>query len=579
MMLAKIKTSLRKVIYSNGVNPLPTKIMFIVYMLNLFNSMVMTMVFSFLPRMVKSFGASEVQAGTYAGLLGSSLFISRTIFSVFWGYFSDYKGRKFSLLVAVGGLMATTLAFGFSTNFYWAVATRMLQGAFMGIIIITKAILADACDDTNFTLGLSILISSFSAGLIIGPSVAGFLVFPAEQYPGVFSKDGLFGRFSVLLPMLVLFIGFFIPFVLSIIYLPSDRTEKEELTRLLPSPASKHEQKASYEALESSGGKIEHTLSEKRLYGDQGDSFMVISINKNRFEKANTRQKASSTWFHLFNKIDDCDVTKENTARFSLKKLNESKISRVIKIKECMMTCLLYGLFSFVGVGQSELFPLFAATDTDLHGFGFSPAQIGLLLLIVSVFMIVVQLTFLPRFNDYFGSKKTLIICSCALAFLFPILPSTSGIKNSYLFWSVASFQLILTRTFVTLGFLAINVLLNNSVTSDLLGSANGFAMTIASIGRMIAPIVLGTIYSWSLKNVDGGKDALSFPFTQYFAFFVLSLSALLVALLASFLPKSMDQRREVENQDGSLAATNTTHEEYFDDRKWRRTDIALYEF
>ena len=47
----------------------------------------------------------------------------------------------------------------------------------MGLIVSSKSMLRAICDDSNMALGLSIIISSFSAGLIIGPSLAGeFLI-------------------------------------------------------------------------------------------------------------------------------------------------------------------------------------------------------------------------------------------------------------------------------------------------------------------------------------------------------------------------------------------------------------------
>ena len=43
----------------------------------------------------------------------------------------------------------------------------------MGLIVSSKSMLRSICDDSNMALGLSIIISSFSAGLIFGPSLAG----------------------------------------------------------------------------------------------------------------------------------------------------------------------------------------------------------------------------------------------------------------------------------------------------------------------------------------------------------------------------------------------------------------------
>ena len=44
---------------------------------------------------------------------------------------------------------------------------------FIGLAVITRVIVADMCDDTNMALGFSLLLSSYSIGLIIGPSLGG----------------------------------------------------------------------------------------------------------------------------------------------------------------------------------------------------------------------------------------------------------------------------------------------------------------------------------------------------------------------------------------------------------------------
>ena len=84
----------------------------------------------------------------------------------------------------------------------------------------------DVCDDTNYQLGYSILITANSLGRMCGPSIAGFLAFPAEQYPNIFSQHGVFGKFPVLLPMLFLVTGIVITNVFTILYLPDD-TKRE----------------------------------------------------------------------------------------------------------------------------------------------------------------------------------------------------------------------------------------------------------------------------------------------------------------------------------------------------------------
>ena len=170
-----------------------------------------------------------MNAGYDAGLIASSLFASRIIANVFWGYISDKKGRKLPLIISATGLALSTLAFGFSISFYWALVTRFILG-FISLSVLCKSKLADVCDETNFPLGYSILISSSSVGRIFGPSIAGFLVFPAEQYPRIFSENGVFARFPILLPMLILVTGLIISNTFMILYLPQDKKRGKDET-------------------------------------------------------------------------------------------------------------------------------------------------------------------------------------------------------------------------------------------------------------------------------------------------------------------------------------------------------------
>nr|XP_048333950.1 protein ZINC INDUCED FACILITATOR 1-like isoform X1 [Ziziphus jujuba var. spinosa]XP_048333951.1 protein ZINC INDUCED FACILITATOR 1-like isoform X1 [Ziziphus jujuba var. spinosa] len=52
-------------------------------------------------------------------------------------------------------------------------------------------------------MGMSMVNTSWGIGLVIGPSLGGFLAQPAEKFPTSFSKESLFGRFPYLLPCLL----------------------------------------------------------------------------------------------------------------------------------------------------------------------------------------------------------------------------------------------------------------------------------------------------------------------------------------------------------------------------------------
>ena len=73
-------------------------------------------------------------------------------------------------------LSVTTLAFGFSTSFYWALTTRFLQGCSIGLLVICKAYISAICDNTNMAYGMTAHTIAFNTGMILGPAIGG--IFP-----------------------------------------------------------------------------------------------------------------------------------------------------------------------------------------------------------------------------------------------------------------------------------------------------------------------------------------------------------------------------------------------------------------
>ena len=522
----KVLDYIKNIVCRDGMTPLPMAITLTIFVNTIFFSMISTVLFSFLPKMVKYFGATELNTGYYAGIIASSLFIGRSLFSMIWGYIADAKSKRFSLILAGFTLTVTTLAFGFSRNFYWATITRFLQGCSMGQLIVFKALVAEICDDTNMALGVSILMTAFSVGNIIGPSIGGFLVFPAEQYPEVFSKENIFGKFGVLLPNSLIVVGICVGIILAIIFLPKDKNKTGENTYLVNSNNKQ------YNSL------VDETIGVKEsTFG----GYIALSLD---YGLDYPTRKEKENHIEIGN---DIDSSRFNQGLSLLEKFNKSKFVKVLKIKECFFSCLLYGLFSLADIGFSETFPVLASTSPKYKGMGFSTSQIGTVLLIVSVLVISLQIIVLPKVVNKFGAKKILIASNLTLTFLYPLLPVVAAITNISVLWICLILLIFLIRLFIFAGYLAINILVNNSVEDDLVGSANGAAMTVASTGRLLAPLVCGSLYSWSLTNIkgsDGYQNALGFPFNQFLTFYFLSLWLIMISVFTATLPNRMDIKR-----------------------------------
>lgn len=552
-MIKKLSQYVHGIFYSDGVNSLPVRVMGLLFLLNVTCSMTITMIYSFLPKMVKHFGATEISAGKDVGLIASVLFVSRILTSLCWGYLSDKRGRKTVLMIMTSGLALSTLLFGFSTTFCWALTTRFLQGCFNGILVVAKAIVADVCDETNFPLGLSILVSANSLGLILGPGIGGYLAFPAEQYPNVFSINGIFGTFVILLPLLLLFSLFIVSIVLLRLSLPKGKMEANDCIQLVSSPSARARVTYSsfkpYQVLDNPHSKV-------------ADDYWNVS-----FSAQSDTTIFDPEFFYIAEYSSTPGKKLPHANSFSMKYIRENNIFRLLRSKDCIALCVLYTFFSFAAVGSNELFPLFSATSVEYTGLGFSPTQIGNTLLIAAVSLLVLQTTLLSRVLTVLGSKKTLIISTLVFATVFPLLPLLPRVKNKRLFAFFVQLLVIIQRSAVSLCYLALNILLNNTVSADLRGSMNGLAMSVSCVGRMLAPITYGNIFSWSLQNVmtdDNGSENIGFPFNQYLVFLVNSLWLGFITALSCFIPERLNRKtgdrrneKEITVEDDNRTADN----------------------
>merc|ERR1719494_366866 len=155
--------------------------------------------------MTKSFGIAEEEVAKNAGIIASSLFVGRIFASYLWGLAADLFGKKQIIIISITGLSLTTTGFGFSLNVYFASAFRFLQGVVCsGVIVAAKAIIFDACDETNQAFAMTIVVTAWSLGMMIGPRLSGFFVFPAERWPKIIPSDSILGKFPVLLPNIML---------------------------------------------------------------------------------------------------------------------------------------------------------------------------------------------------------------------------------------------------------------------------------------------------------------------------------------------------------------------------------------
>ncbi|CAL1396816.1 unnamed protein product [Linum trigynum] len=155
--------------------------------------------------MVRDFNVAqhEEDIGYYAGYVGSSFMLARSVTSVIWGLIADRYGRKRVLLLGTSAMVVANILFGLSVNFWMAVSMRALLGCLNGLIGTTKAYASEIFREDQQALALSTVSTAWGYWIGHWPCSGGFPG-SAEKYPNLFPQDNLFGRFPYLLPSLAI---------------------------------------------------------------------------------------------------------------------------------------------------------------------------------------------------------------------------------------------------------------------------------------------------------------------------------------------------------------------------------------
>ncbi|KAK3163424.1 hypothetical protein QOZ80_1AG0003470 [Eleusine coracana subsp. coracana] len=179
---------------------------FYIWVVCLTASMPIQSLFPFLYFMIRDLkiAKQEQDIGFYAGFVGATYFLGRTISAVPWGMFADKYGRKPCIVISILSVIVFNTLFGLSTSYWMAIVTRGLLGLLCGILGPIKAYATEVCRKEHQALGISLVTSSRAIALVVGPAIGGFLAQPAQKYPGLFSEESIFGRFPYFLPCFVI---------------------------------------------------------------------------------------------------------------------------------------------------------------------------------------------------------------------------------------------------------------------------------------------------------------------------------------------------------------------------------------
>lgn len=162
--------------FREQIKGFPFQQMFIICIIRFSEPLAFTSLFPYVYFMIRDFGIAkeEQDISKYSGYLASSFAFCQFLFAVRWGQLSDRVGRKKILLFGLFGTSISLILFGFSRNFYFALAARCLSGTLNGNIAVLRTMIGEiATERRHQAMAFSTLPLLFNFGSVIGPAIGG----------------------------------------------------------------------------------------------------------------------------------------------------------------------------------------------------------------------------------------------------------------------------------------------------------------------------------------------------------------------------------------------------------------------
>lgn len=523
-----------KGIEKKQVTPLPKRQLFELCLAQFGSAVIITLVFPFAPFMILDFGMTtdEREIGFYAGFIGTSLFLGRFLSSFIWGYLSDKYGRKIVLVISLAGICVFTILFGLSKSFVVAVIMRFIAGVFNGVVGTIKTMIADITDSSNQAKGMSAIGTIWGLALIFGPALGGILSQPCDKYPDFFSCNSIFGEYPFLLPCLVASAFSFIGLIASI-------TTKEtyESRSKFPNIFSRQFWKRQTKEEKEQRKEMDEIENLDLLSNSSSKSLPTFPTTNDDSGDATSKEEDENS-----NELPAKDL-EENKTKPSPKQpsfLDSTK--QLFRDKLVVLVILLYTCISFVSILFDEVFSLWVVTSPANGGLGWKSDQLGIALAITGAFLLLFQFFIYPKINNRFGIIRTFQIGSWFFIPSVLIVPFIHYLHdaNSAVLWIILVSTSVIRSSSGMVCFTASFLLINNSTTSSLRGSANGLAMAIGSLAKGLGPETSSSLYSWSLINGIG-----FWPFNHHFTFVLTSIFTLVGIVVSMLLPKSVNEPKK----------------------------------
>jgi len=419
--------------------PLPAGQLSILMFLRFTESASTFVIFPFINELLASVTGGDVaKVGYYAGLMESIRQFVSLISVMYWSRTSDHIGRKPILLLGTFALAVSIFSFGLSSTFWGLVVSRCVFQAFNSNAGVIKSIVGEITDHSNSADAFALLHVPWAVGSSFGALTGGWLARPHDHFPNIF-HDEFWTSYPYFLPCLVMAsLAIFACFVV--------------------------------------GRYLRETVQAGRFYRRESDGSGLFE------PLLSTARDVTSS---------QGDISEEPVPLRSL--MHRTVLTSIMN----------YTSIAALHASHNCIQPLFLAMPIHLGGLGLPPRQVGYILGTYGIMNSISQTFMLGRLVRRFGVKTVFVTAIAAFVPMFMFYPLMSILVrggSSYILWAILGFQLSCSLV-MELGYGCVYMFITAAAPNKRsLGATNGLAQTLASIGRIITPVVASSLLSISIQ-------------------------------------------------------------------------------
>lgn len=208
--------------------------------------------------------------------------------------------------------------------------------------------------------------------------------------------------------------------------------------------------------------------------------------------------------------------------------------------KAYLNAVMVYGINTSIQFAHLLVFSLICKSAESVGGNGInSEDKVSIIQGFSGLFVIFVPTLLVPVINTKIGLKKSLIYVGIAFVPIFMMVFACRKLIGIWKYISLAVFYGI-TNSCISISILYVSICISNTVTSDILGTANGLSQAFISVCRFISTSIFGIIYGWSVTS------GIDFPFidASFSYLLLIFLSICNLILIVTTLDSSVERKK-----------------------------------